>query len=788
MTRSITYNGQTQYKPGAITKINAKALAPIGLNTNGIVALIGEADGGAPGATGGVVTMDDPVLAKEYFRSGDLADAVRLAFDPSNDTRIPGGAFRVLAYKVNQSTQSTVQLPGDEAFLSDTAAGTPTTTVIELTTNTSMVVNAHVGRWLKFPTTGTTELRKIVSNTADTITVSPGFSSAPVATNPVQIMQSQLILTSADYGAHTEQIATEFEAGVTSNTWVMTNTFEDETEQTDEILGKSAFRIKYVGGPVEDSGTVDKDGDTTGATVKLDVASAPALDDWAGMYLRLPGGIQRLILSNSAADPSVITFASGHYLSTAEQADISDGVTTGEVINVTQANASITGASGVATGFSTAVLPTADDLSITFTTNQTLRSFVDQINATTNYEAEITPGVNGDTTLMNTFDFGTRATSVDVRFDDQITPNDKGSFRRDLQDLIDIINAQSSLVTASRATAGSTEGSEIPAATGGAATVARDVPIYLSGGARGISINSNWQAGFDELLLHRANHVVPLISQDLTNQGNSSTATFASVAAMLSSHVDVANSSGKSERGGYIGMAGTKNELITQAAQFNNADIMLSGEKHTVLNVDGDLTEQEEWSAAVLAAGHRAGVSNIGEPLTFKFMKTFGVSRDTSWDPKNITDVNQLLAGGVLFSEAGPNGGQRWVRDITTYLIDDNIAFMDGNTRDVVRYVAYEFRTDLENTFTGSRGIPATVANIRERSAAKLQAFYNDEIIVDSLDPEDLDNTTTIIPGWRRLRVSMTGNVASVKVEIFPVTGIVFETIEIFLQLPRLVA
>ena len=63
MTRSITFNGQTQFKPGAISKINAQALAPIGLNTNGIVALIGEADGGAPGATGGWVSPE--------LRSGD---------------------------------------------------------------------------------------------------------------------------------------------------------------------------------------------------------------------------------------------------------------------------------------------------------------------------------------------------------------------------------------------------------------------------------------------------------------------------------------------------------------------------------------------------------------------------------------------------------------------------------------------------------------------------------------------------------------------------------------------
>lgn len=785
MTRSVTFNGQTQFKPGAISKINAQGLVPVGLSTNGIVALLGEADGGTPGE---VITIDDPALAKELLRSGDLADAVRLAFDPSNDPRIPGGAFRVLAYKVNQSTQASVQLPGDDSFLSDTVSGA-STTAITLTTNTTMVVNAHVGRWLEI----SGERRQIVSNTADTLTVSPGFSSAPLAATAIDILQSQLVLTSVDYGDHTNQIAAEFEPGVTANTWVFTGSLENLVEQTGEILGNAAFRIKYVGGPQDETGSVNTitagvPFDATGATFQFTPdGGAPTLDEWAGMMFRFSNGIQRLITGNTAATPSVITLSAGHELSTDEQSEVDDD-SGAAVINVTAATVTITGANGVATGLSSGVLPTADDLNITFSTNQTLRSLIDQINATTNYEAVAADGVNLDTTLMKYMDFGTRATAVDVRFDDQIEPNDKGSFRKDLQDLVDLINRQSTLFTAAKATTGTTEGSELPQATGGVSGTVADVPVYLSGGTRGTSANSNWQDGFDELLLHRVNHVVPLIAEDLTNQGYGSTATWSSVAAQLSSHVDTANSSGKNERGGYIGFKGTKAEFITEAARFNNADVQLCSERHTVLDVDGNLVEQDEWAAAVLAAGMRGGAPEVGEPITFKYIKTFGVDRDASWDPKSITDVNQLLAGGCLFSEPGPNGGFRWVRDITTYLIDENIAYMDGNTRDAVRYIAYELRTDLENQFTGLKATPATAANIRERVAAKLQAFRGDSIIVDSLDPENPNDTATVIPGWRRLRVSITGNVATVKVEVFPVTGIVFELLEIFLQLPRIAA
>ena len=87
MTRFITFGGQTQFKPGGLTRVNANALTPIGISATGVVQMLGEAEGGPPG-TDGVVVIDDPALARDIFRSGPLADAIRVAFDPSGDTRI----------------------------------------------------------------------------------------------------------------------------------------------------------------------------------------------------------------------------------------------------------------------------------------------------------------------------------------------------------------------------------------------------------------------------------------------------------------------------------------------------------------------------------------------------------------------------------------------------------------------------------------------------------------------------------------------------------------------------
>jgi hypothetical protein len=785
MTRSVTFGGQTQFRPGGITRINANGLIPVGISANGTLAILGEAEGGEPRS---VITVDDPSIARDLFRSGPLADAIRIAFDPSSDPRVPGGAFRALLYKTNNSTKSETQLPSNEAIFADTAAGVPTTTVIQLTTNTAMVVDEHVGRWFEIVATG--EIRRIIGNTVDTITVSPGFSAAPVATDPVRILASALLLQSRDWGAHTNSVAAEFEPGVTLGTNVMTLTFEDKVEQSPELGGDPLFRIKYLGGPIVETGTANTitagvPFDPTGATLEvLPAGGAPALNAWAGQMIRFSNGIQREISGNTAASPSVVTLAAGHFLRTDEQAEVDDdaGVS---IVDVTSATATITGANGVATGLTSAILPTADDLALTFIAGETLRQFADRINGSTNYELEVANGVNQDTVLMAELDFGTAATAVDVRFDESQTATTGGEFLADLQAIIDWVNEFSELAIASRSVAGATEGSEPPQPTGGSSALISDLPVFFIGGTRGVSGNSDFQDGFDALAQFRANHTIPLISDDLINEGFGSEATFASVAAQLAEHVNLMNSTGKNEMGGYIGCDCTREELVTQSAAFNNADVQLFGQKLTVLNAAGSLQEQPEWSIAVAAAGMRAGVPEVGEPLTFKFIKTNGLSQDSSWDPRAIGDANRLLDKGVMFAEQVEGTGFRFVRDITTYLLDANIAFLDGNTRDAVRFIAYDLRTGIENQFTGLKATPANAASIRSFVISKMDIYRRENIIVQSLDPE---TETELLPGWRNLVVSITGNVATIRIEIFPVTGIVFQLNDIYLQIPRIVA
>jgi hypothetical protein len=778
MARYVNFNGKTLYHPGGLTRVNANALSPTQLGTSNVLGIIGESDGGAPGSVSGPVIVDDPALAGALFGSGPLADSLRIAFDPSADRRIPGGAFRCICYKVNNSTPATTHLPDTTALISDTDAGTSTTTVIALVTG-GLTINAHKGRWLLV---ASGEKRRIVSNTATTVTVLPGFSAAPTAASAIKILNDSLILTSVGYGLAQNSLSVEVESGVTSGSYIATLDLNGTVNQSPELGGTPWLDLMYVGGPITTNGTGIVTAATTG-TVTYTPALAPTLNAFAGMVLQMPDGSQRLITGNTAASPTVVTLDPAHVITTVQAAALVGQ--TVNVRNVTAATASITGANGSATGLTSTVTPTGDNLAIVFSAGMTLQQLVDYVNANTNYRASIPAGINGQTTLMASFDFGTRNTAVDVRFDQAISPATKGNFQRNLQAIIDWINHFSNLATAVRATSGATEGAQAPSTTGGVATVIQDVPVYFVGGARGTSANSDWQAAFDAMLQVRVNQIVPLIAYDLTQDGLGSTATFASVAAQLSDHVSQCAGIEKSERGGYAGGKLTFAGFLAQAKALNNADVELTAQKLTVLNVSGTLVQQPEWSSAVCAAAMRCGAPEVGTSLTYKSVKSTGLSQDTSWSPRSRTQVNQLLAGGCMFMEQLANGVIRWVRDLTTYLTDDNDAFINGDTRDAVRFVAYDLRTRLEDEFTGEKAKPANANSIRSFVVTKMQEYLDDSIIVTSLDPE---TQTVQIPGYRNLRIKIDGNIATVRIEIFVTESIVFELNDIYLQLPRIAA
>ena len=229
-----------------------------------------------------------------------------------------------------------------------------------------------------------------------------------------------------------------------------------------------------------------------------------------------------------------------------------------------------------------------------------------------------------------------------------------------------------------------------------------------------------------------------------------------------------------------MGFRGNKSAIIAAANTFNDMDVQLCAQNPTALNSAGSLQEFGPRMQAVIGASMRAGLTEIAEPLTHKYLRVSGMTQDASWDPLDVTDSTELIKAGVFFAETIDGDGTRWVRDLTTHVSDDNLAFAEGSVRDAVRFVAYTLRSTLVAKFTGKKATPATVENLKDTTVSLLELMRGQSIIVDSTDLA----TGATIRAYHNIKVTISGDIAKVNVGIFPVVGINFILNELFLQLP----
>lgn len=831
MARSVTYNGITKFKPGGITKINTDDIKQTSALANSVVALVGEAEGGKPSH---LYRLASPSDALTIFKEGPLVDAIRNVFQPSNDPLVPGGASEVLVWKTNQGTQSSASLPSDgvlPALSSSVTSGTGTTlvdsslagdyeddrfvgTILVLRpwtataevasvtayngttgafttagfssapsasddyilypgnripllsatsaagTTTTLPLVADVedeeldGLWVKiYSSTSDYSLRQITATvgSTDTITVFPALPSVPVAGTVVQVLAPSVELTSLDYGIHTNQLSVSVVSGTNYGRVVIVSDGVQRIQSPD-LGGRPVATLLYRGAAASVSDSVAAG--STASVIQLTTGGL-GINSQVNKQV-LINGVYTRVAANTASSLTVYP--------PLPSAPSSGSV---EIMPLTSAAISVSTSSGVATNLSVTLTGVVgDDISVVITPTMTLRQLAAAVNANPNYLMTVAAGVNQDTILASTLD---RTLAAQALYSASISTS---GVTRDIMAIVEYINSTSQLVSASRSTSLLTSGAAVP----------MYYDFSLSGGSRGVSANSNFQEGLDQFLEVRANQVCPLIDEDLANEGYGSTATWASVAAQLASHVGIARGTAQhpaGERSGYIGYKGSLTNLVAAANSLNDEDIHIIPTYPTLLNASGTLVSFGPRMGAVLAAGMRAGVAEVGEPLTHKYIRALSITQDPSWSPTNLTDATALIRAGVLFAEPVPGKGIRWVRDLTTHVSTDNLCFVEGSVRDAIRYVAYDLRTRLVERFTGRKAAPATIASIKSYAAVLLDEYKAASIIVDSTDPM----TGATVNAWYNLRVTSNGDTALLEVGFFPVPGINFILQSLHLQI-----
>lgn len=814
MTRQVLFNGAVLIRAGGATKIDASAFQNLGLGGVGNVGLLGEADAGEPNA---VTLFRTPQAMVEEYVSGALADAADLAFLPMNDTRVPGGANLVLACKVNQATQSAATLlkgTADMMALTSKGYGVDTLKIsyqiatsgggktIELiqevgtsdpVTETSPVLGASAELTVEYTGAGTAATMTVSPTQITTaVTGGPGSEDLTIPfTTYGTLSEIITFINNSAGGAYTATAVTNNPFGIggadldrvtaidikTSAAsfyaklyrmiaWVNANSSLVTAERSDSTAtGATSGAVTGTNNAtfnLEPGQTLLIDVDAGGAATATFDAAAATVTGSGATYAAMTG-LTMVFEANNDGDTQTVTFTAAAVDAATAIAEInaqarglSAEEATGEVkltsdVRGTSSEIDIQSGTGLtALGLSVAVSSgTGDVANINAVTHAEAKAVIEADVAGLTY----TPISGSGTPAVLTSDTTGASSSI------QVTGG----------------TAQTAFgfdgVLHSGTAAGSAGGADVPDDVG---------PSFLTGGTRGTSNNTNWADGADLLGKVRCNEVVPLISEDLANEGYGSTATFAAIAADIDAHAAwFSSTKGKSERQAYVGMKGTKTELITQAGNLQSPHTVLTGQQITRANAASNLTVFPEWGLAVCMAGGRAG-SLLGEPLVYKNIRASGLTQDASWTPED--DAEDLILAGVTVAYAPPNKGYKFDRVVTTYTKLDNDAFVEESVVMGWKNVAYELRTQLEDLYTGVRGTPGSVADIRGSAGVILESLRQEEQIVDSI----LEDGTTL-KAYRELTVVLDGDKARVSVVVSPVSGINFMLHTLFL-VPAVIA
>lgn len=750
---SIFFRGRLIRRPGSYSEVDATGLEGVGLGAAGIVALLGTSVGGRPAGTIEKVVdiprYRSPDAAQSFARSGNLREAAAIAFSPSNDPAVQGGAAEVVMLKVNPATQASATFAnasGDSLVISAADYG-------EFTNQISVVIQDGTaqGKLVTATFEGTTEsVDDIGGDTMFSLLYRPSTGDDGVGwdTMTLDVLASGLRAnaTSDTTGADADVLLAE------TGAFTAVSANAADTTQTIIVVGvdggSSVVRSAQLTGTTPVSlGSFD--GGVFGAFL-----SAPA----AGIVTVVQTGTN-LSIAAAAVDTGGEKYgaafvSNGVVTLVADAADTSDVYVVGrsaagarivETITLTgttpvAGTASFSEVEAVVTGG----VPAARTVTASAVAAQTTNASQDTLQKVADFFNARQRSNTGTPTEPFGFNFTlvTGLTTLDpVNLDLTTAPVDvdlptTGSFLADLYFLEQAIDSQFSLINATRSS--------------GAVGVPDNTPsaVFLAGGGEGTTTFADWQTALNLLKQIGVSTIVPLTADQ-------------AVHAAVSAHCEFMGGIGRNERDAIVGAqnAGltgppTLAEIATQVTALNTRHLRLCAQNIERFNTDGERTTFPPYFQAVVGAGMQAG-SPVGVSLTHKIGNVLSISQDQGWNP--IDDAEMLIERGLFFMEDVENVGRRWVRNVTTNVSSNNIAFTEASVNEAVNFAVFNFRTNLEFA-VGQQGFSGTV------NATKSVAQNTLGLLVD----------TTVLTSFRNLDIRLALDVLDVSVEIAPVIPINF--------------
>lgn len=755
MATSIFFNGRVISVPGSYTEVDASGLEQVGVSAVGIVAVIGTAVGGMPvsamSSPDDFIRITKPEKAREYFKSGDLREVSDMLFAPAKDPDIQAGAQEIVAMKVNPATQSEATLAnvyGNAllitskdygAFTSQInvsiASGTEQGKLITVTFEDTVESGDNIGGDAMFkvkytkPTGGWDAMTSEV--TASGALKCSGTRAAAGRDSDISTQLSandSVQVVSSSAGDTTQRVVVY---GLDASNAALSETLN--LNGTTAVIGTAVFSkilgARVIGTTVGTVSVKTDDGGTTILTIAAGTNPTKGLSAAAAMYV---GGAALTTVADAASTAALLLIG----YSTAglvQMEKITLNGTTPVVGTATWSEITFIALGLVAAART--VTNTGTALQTSASTQNTLQKMADYVNA------RAVAGVGGFSCTLITGLTSLGVENLDVTTGAQgavscLSPAEP-NYYADLWAVIDWLTNNSSLV----------EGSKISEAKGGAPSNTTSA-IYLAGGSEGTTSFSDWQTALNFLKQTRVNSIVVLTADP-------------AVHAALDAHCAYMCGIGRSERDGFVGLMNTaltdvptKTEAKTQIQALNTRHLRAFAQAVKRYNIAGELQEFMPPFQAAIAAGMQAGAP-VGTSLTFKYANILGLRQSSTWNP--LDDGEEMIQAGLCFMENVQGVGRRVVRNVTTHLSSDNIAFTEGSVNAAVNFACFNFRTTLEYA-VGKRGFAGTVNATKGLAINILGLMVDAGALVD----------------YRSLNIELVVDVLEVGVEMAPVIPINF--------------
>lgn len=754
MATSIFFNGRVIHVPGSYSEVDASSLESVGLGASGIVAVLGTAEGGLPvteiESVDDILRFTNPEKLRQMFRSGDLREVGDILFAPSKDPDIQAGAQEVVAMKVNPATQSEATFSntyGDSLIIRSRDFGAFTGQIQVAIQDTD-----PPGAARQVTVTFEDQVESVEAIGGDNIFTLGYRGNANGWETMTAAVAANGDITCAGTRADAGQdgaLGTQPVAPIA----VQVSSSNIADNQVVELWGLDGGGL-----PVKESLTLNGTTVVVGTQVFSAVLGARATGAAGTVTVAPSGGGTTIVSIVAGTTPGLLSgqamFVAGGVLTVAAdgastKALIVEGKgLTGAVQREKLTLAGTTPVVGTATWtevtlLALGVVEAARTVTLSATAAKSLGAVQNTITKAADY-------FNSRQVVISTITYGFTMTLVTGQTNFAVTDLDVSpaavscfyptapGFKADLYAILYWLNSSSQLVEAEKAT-GAKGG--FPSNT--------TIPVFLTGGSEGSATTTEWQLALNWLKRARVNSVVVLTPDP-------------AIHAALDAHCAYMCGIGRSERDGFVGimdapMTGyaTKTEVKAQIVDLNTRHIRACAQGIPRYNTAGERQTFTPPFQAALAAGMQAGAPAVGTSLTFKYGNVLGFEQHSTWNPTD--DSEEMVQAGLLFMENVEGVGRRWVRNVTTHLSSDNIAFCEGSVNQAVNYAAFNFRTNME-TAVGKRGFAGTI------NAAKGVAVNTLGLLVDS----------GALVMYRSLFLELVVDVLEVSVEMAPVIPINF--------------